>query len=44
MDELFERVTEDELENYAREGTLPEWVSNMVGPTTNDIAERASGS
>lgn len=33
LNELFERMTREELEAYARDGTLPEWFANTVGAT-----------
>jgi len=34
LNELFERMTREELETYARDGTLPEWFTGMTGATT----------
>jgi hypothetical protein len=31
MGELFDRMTNAELEAYAKDGTLPEWFSKTVG-------------
>lgn len=41
LNELFDRMTKEELEAYAREGTLPEWFASVVGPTplNSDEAE-----
>ena len=36
LNELFERMSQDELENYARNGKLPNWFSQTVGATSND--------
>lgn len=30
MNELFDRMTDEELETYARDGTLPEWFQQTV--------------
>jgi hypothetical protein len=30
LNELFDRMTKQELETYAREGTLPDWFSSVV--------------
>ena len=35
LNELFERMTGDELESYAREGALPAWFAQTVGATLN---------
>jgi hypothetical protein len=32
LNQLFERMTATELEAYARDGCLPEWFTNIVGP------------
>jgi hypothetical protein len=42
LNELFERMTQDELEAYAREGKLPDWFSQTVGAT--QLEGRASPS
>jgi len=31
LNELFDRMTQKELESYATDGTLPEWFENAVG-------------
>jgi hypothetical protein len=31
LNELFERMSQQELEAYAREGALPEWFTRTVG-------------
>ena len=36
MNELFERMTREEQEAYARDGTLPGWFSNIGGATGSD--------
>jgi hypothetical protein len=33
LNELFERMTHEELETYARDGTLPAWFTQTVGAT-----------
>ena len=35
LNELFERMTTHEMEDYAREGTLPAWFKVAVGATTS---------
>lgn len=39
MNELFDRMTREELDAYARDGTLPEWFASVVGATGNDGPE-----
>lgn len=39
LNELFERMTRDELEEYAHDGTLPEWFQATVGTTGVDSQE-----
>ncbi len=39
LNELFERMTRNELETYARDGTLPEWFQAAVGATGVDSQE-----
>jgi hypothetical protein len=36
LNELFERMTRDELEAYAKDGTLPAWFTETVGATQAD--------
>jgi Family of unknown function (DUF5681) len=36
MAKAFERMTTDELEAYARHGTLPAWFPRTPGPAPND--------
>lgn len=38
LNELFERMSQQELEAYAREGALPEWFTRTVGVTVKDSA------
>jgi hypothetical protein len=44
MNELFDKMTVQELETYARDGSLPEWFSATVGATPSDGPENESGS
>lgn len=39
LNELFERMSREELECYAREGTLPGWFTQFVGATGTDGQE-----
>jgi hypothetical protein len=32
LNRLFERMSNSELENYARDGLLPDWFNSAVGP------------
>ena len=36
LNELFERMTREEMEAYAKEGTLPAWFEEAVGATDTD--------
>jgi hypothetical protein len=36
MNELFDRMTKEELDAYARDGSLPEWFASAVGATGGD--------
>jgi hypothetical protein len=40
MNELFDRMSTQELEAYAQSGTLPEWFKGTVGATEGDSRER----
>jgi hypothetical protein len=42
LNELFERMSRDELETYARDGHLPDWFTQMVGATVVDGREAVS--
>ena len=42
MNELFNRMTRDELERYAQTGDLPEWFSDFVGATGMNSHEEGS--
>lgn len=44
MNELFERMTKEELDAYARDGSLPEWFSSTVDATPGDSLEAGNGS
>jgi hypothetical protein len=39
LNELFERMSKQELDSYAREGILPEWFTRIVGVTADDSQE-----
>jgi hypothetical protein len=39
LNELFERMTQQELEAYARDGSLPQWFRVGVGETGDDSEE-----
>jgi hypothetical protein len=39
LNELFDRMTTSELEDYARDGTLPGWFIAVVGATASDSQE-----
>ena len=43
LNQLFERMTRQELEAYAREGTLPDWFSSVLGATAIDGQEDGDG-
>ena len=44
LSDLFERMTREELEAYAREGALPDWFTSIVGATHADSQEdKANG-
>ena len=34
LNELFDRMSQGELERYARDGSLPEWFTSLVGATS----------
>ncbi len=36
LNELFLRMTREEMETYAKEGTLPDWFEDAVGATDSD--------
>lgn len=39
LNDLFARMTAGELESYAKEGTLPDWFTAIVGATHSDGQE-----
>jgi len=39
LNELFDRMTQQELEAYAKDGTLPDWFKVTVGATRMDGGE-----
>jgi len=39
LTKLFERMTADELEAYARDGSLPEWFTAVTGPAGDEEDE-----
>jgi hypothetical protein len=39
MNALFEKMTADEMETYAQNGTLPAWFRRTVGATASDSQE-----
>ena len=41
LNQLFERMTVQELEAYAQTGALPEWFEGKVGATASDSQESA---
>ena len=36
LNELFERMTREELETYAKDGSLPDWFTETIGATRAD--------
>jgi hypothetical protein len=36
LNALFERMSEDEMDRYAKDGTLPDWFETTVGATQED--------
>jgi Zn-dependent peptidase ImmA (M78 family) len=42
LNQLFERMTRDELETYAKNGQLPAWFSSVVGATAAESQEATS--
>jgi hypothetical protein len=43
LNTLFDRMTQDELEEYARDGVLPSWFSGNQSATAIDSREDVSG-
>ena len=42
LNELFDRMSKDELESYARDGALPDWFTRTVSATPVDSQEVGS--
>jgi len=42
--ELFERMSKEEREGFARDGSLPDWFSRAIGTTRSDGQEGEKGS
>ena len=42
LNELFDRMSQDELERYAKEGKLPEWFTQILPATLNHGQETVS--
>ncbi len=42
LNELFDRMSRDELEAYAQSGALPGWFRSRVGATADDSQEGSS--
>ena len=42
LNDLFERMSQEELEKYARDGQLPNWFTQVVPATENDSQETVS--
>jgi len=40
MNELFDRMSRQEMEAYARDGSLPEWFSTAISATGDDSQEK----
>lgn len=43
LNALFERMSQAEMEAYAKEGTLPAWFEDVVGATAADSQEAENG-
>jgi hypothetical protein len=43
LNDLFARMTEDEMRRYASQGELPTWFSSLVGATPNDSQGKENG-
>ncbi len=39
LNDVFARMSTQELETYAREGTVPDWFASVVGATSTDKQE-----
>jgi hypothetical protein len=42
LNQLFERMSLEEMEAYAKDGALPQWFSQAVGATSSDSPKRSS--
>ena len=42
LNELFDRMSREELETYARDGKLPDWFTQTVGATPTDSQDPVS--
>ena len=42
LNDLFERMTQEELETYAKDGALPHWFNRALGATPVNGSERGS--
>ena len=42
LHDLFERMSQDELEAYARDGTLPSWFPQGMGAIPDDSRESSN--
>jgi hypothetical protein len=43
VNQLFERMTREEMETYAKEGTLPDWFTRTVGATATVGGDAENG-
>lgn len=43
LNELFDQMSKEELEDYAKSGDLPEWFSKTVGATVGDSQRAEDG-
>ncbi len=39
LNELFDQMSQKELEDYARDGSLPQWFTQIAGAAANDTQE-----
>ena len=40
MNQLFEKMTSEELDTYARDGSLPDWFVSVTGQAVNESPDR----
>ena len=40
---IFDRMSREELETYAKEGVLPAWFTSVTGATATDTQGAANG-